>query len=69
MRGLPVSSAFGDVDQLLDPPGVSQGFGVLHVLAGDLVQRAADGGHRFVGQHGGVPPREAIDQVPHRVLP
>lgn len=69
MTNTPVSSVLGDVDQLLDAPRVGQGFGVLHVFAGDLVQRAADGCHGFIGQHGGVSPREAVDQVPHGILP
>lgn len=64
----PVSSALGDVDQLLDAPRVGQGLGVLHVLAGDLVQGATDGRHRLVGQQRGAAPRETIDQVPHRIL-
>lgn len=65
----PVSSALGDVDQLLDATCVGQGLGVLHVFAGDLVQGATDGRHGLVRQQGGVPPREAIDQVPHCILP
>lgn len=44
----PVSSALGDVDQFLDAPCVSQGLGVLHVFAGDLVQSATDGCHSLI---------------------
>ena len=40
---LPVSSALGDVHQLLYASRISQSLGVLHILAGDLVQGAADG--------------------------
>ena len=65
----PVSSALGDVDQLLDAARVGQGLGVLHVFAGDLVQGATDGSHGLVRQQGGVPPGETVDQVPHRILP
>lgn len=65
----PVSSALGDVDQLLDATCVGQGLGVLHVFARDLVQGATDGRHSLIRQQGGVPPRETIDQVPHRILP
>lgn len=64
----PVSSALGDVDQLLDAPRVGQSLGVLHVFAGDLVQGATDGRHRLVRQQGGVSPGEPVDQVPHRIL-
>lgn len=66
---LPVPSAFGDVDQLLDAARVRQGLGVLHVPAGDLVQGATDGRHRLVRQQGGVSSGEAVDQVPHGVFP
>lgn len=65
----PLSPALGDVDQLLDAARVGQCLGVLHVLAGDLVQGAADGRHRLVREQGGVAPRETVHQVPHRVLP
>lgn len=65
----PVSSALGDVDQLLDAARVGQGLGVLHVLAGDLVQGAADGRHRLVRQQGGVAAGEPVHQVPHGVFP
>lgn len=44
----PVSSALGDVDQLLDAARVSQGLGVLHVFAGDLVQGATYGRHGLI---------------------
>lgn len=44
----PVSSALGDVDQLLDAARVGQGLGVLHVFAGDLVQGATDGCHSLI---------------------
>lgn len=79
-----VSFAPGDADELLDATGVSQGFGVLHVLGDDLMQGAADCRHRVV-RHGfaccavvgaagaaaaGVTaPRKAVHQIPHRVLP
>lgn len=46
-----VPFAAGDADELLDAAGVAQGFGVLHVLGDDFVQRAADGGDRVV-RHG-----------------
>lgn len=69
LSALPVSSALGDVDQLLDAARVGQGLGVLHVLAGDLVQSAADGGHRLVRQQGGVAAGEPVHQVPHGVFP
>lgn len=46
-----VAFAAGDADELLDAAGVAQGFGVLHVLGDNLVQRAADGGDRVV-RHG-----------------
>lgn len=46
-----VSFAASDPDEFLDSAGVSQGFGVLHVLGDDFVQRAADGCHRVV-RHG-----------------
>lgn len=65
----PVSSALGDVDQLLDAARVGQGLGVLHVFARDLVQGATDGRHGLVRQQGGVSSRETVDQVPHGVLP
>lgn len=65
----PVSSALGYVDQLLDAARVSESLCILHVFAGDLVQGATDGCHGLVRQQGGVPPRETVDQVPHRVLP
>lgn len=65
----PVSSALGYVDQLLDAARVSESLCILHVFAGDLVQGATDGCHGLVWQQGGVPPRETVDQVPHRVLP
>lgn len=65
---LPLSPAFGDVDQLLDAPGVGQRLGVLHVLAGDLVEGAADGRHRLVGEQGGVSAGQSVHQVPHGVL-
>lgn len=65
----PVSSALCDVDQLLDAARVGQGLGVLHVLAGDLVQGATDGCHSLVRQQGGVSSGEAVYQVPHCVLP
>ena len=61
--------ALADVDQLLDAPRVSQGLGVLHVPAGHLVQRAADGCHRLVRQQGGVPPGQSVHQVSHCILP
>lgn len=50
---LPVSSALGYVHQLFYAPRVSQGLGILHVLAGDLVQGAADGCHGLIRQHAG----------------
>lgn len=65
----PVSPALGDVDQLLDAARVGQGLGVLHVLAGDLVQSAADGCDRLVRQQCGVAAGEPVHQVPHGVLP
>lgn len=68
-RITPVSSALGDVDQLLDAARVGQGLGILHVFAGHLVQGATDGCHGLIGQQGGVPPGETVDQVPHRILP
>lgn len=44
----PVTSSLCYVDQLLYAASVSEGLGILHVLAGDLVQGAADGSHRLV---------------------
>lgn len=43
-----VSFAPSDPDELLYAAGISEGFGVLHVLGDDFVQRAADGRHRVV---------------------
>lgn len=65
----PVPAPLGDVDQFLDASRIRQGFGVLHVFAGDLVQSAADGGDRFIWEQCGVPPRQAVHQVPHGVFP
>lgn len=55
--GLLVSLAARDADELLDAAGVPQGFGVLHVLGDDLVQRAADRSDGVV-RHG-LPPQDA----------
>lgn len=69
-NSLPVSSALGDVHQLLYASRVSQGLGVLHVLAGDLVQGAADGRHGLIRQHAGAGATwEPVDQVSHGVFP
>lgn len=66
---LPVASSLCYVDQLLYPTGVGEGLGILHVLAGDLVQGAADRGHRLVRQDAwAVASWEPIDQVSHRVF-
>lgn len=46
-----VSFAAGDPDEFLDAASISEGFGVLHVLGDDFMQRAADGRYRVVG-HG-----------------
>lgn len=43
-----VSFAAGDPDEFLDAAGISEGFGVLHVLGDDFMQRAADGRYRVV---------------------
>lgn len=43
-----VSFAASDPDEFLDATGISEGFGVLHVLGDDFVQRAADGRYRVV---------------------
>lgn len=66
---LPVSSAFGYVHQLLYAARVSQGLGVLHVLACDLVQSTADGCRGLVGQYAwAVAAGQPVDQVSHGVL-
>jgi hypothetical protein len=66
---LPVSPAFGYVHQLLYASRVSQGFGILHVFAGDLMQRAADGRHGLVRQYAGaIATRKPVDQVSHGVF-
>ena len=66
---LPVSSALGDVHQLLYASRISQGLGVLHVLAGDLVQGAADGRHGLIREHAGAGATwEPVDQVSHGVF-
>lgn len=66
---LPVSSALSYVHQLFYPPRVSQGFGVLHVFAGDLVQGTADGCHGLIRQHAGASAsRKPVDQVSHGVF-
>jgi len=46
-----VSFAAGYADEFFYATSITQGFGVLHVLGDDFVQRAADGSHRVVG-HG-----------------
>lgn len=43
-----VSFATSDADEFLYPAGVSQCFGVLHVLSDDLMQSAADSRYRIV---------------------
>lgn len=43
-----VSFAASDPDEFLDAAGISEGFGVLHVLGDDFMQRAADGRYRVV---------------------
>lgn len=66
---LPVTSSLCYVDQFLYPPGVGEGLGILHVLAGDLVQGAADRGHRLVRQDAGpISSGQPIDQVSHGVF-
>lgn len=66
---LPVSPALGYVHQLFDPPRVGQGFGILHVFAGDLVQSTADGCHGLIRQHAGAAAaRKPVDQVSHGVF-
>lgn len=66
---LPVPSAFGYVHQFLYSSRVSQGFGIFHVLAGDLMQSTADCCHRFIGENvGSVASRKAIHQVSHSIF-
>lgn len=65
----PLSTSLGDVDEFLDASRVGESFGVLHVFAGDLVERTANGRDRLIGQLSGATSGQPVHQVTHRVLP